>query len=143
MEVNIYSEYSESAGKDTTRVALGKRITQDLWVQVSSSLGEDGIKVVLLGETMLLASVQQLLPSAHLTFELKPLAADQVADYVSFKLACAGYQGKFPLDIDVMTVIEARSQGIPGAINVMVKDELGVAIAHPIATKSAFGSGLP
>ncbi|MBN2339850.1 MAG: translocation/assembly module TamB domain-containing protein [Deltaproteobacteria bacterium] len=41
VEVNVYSEYSEKAGTETTRVALGKRITRDIWVQVSSSVGEE------------------------------------------------------------------------------------------------------
>ena len=96
----------------------------------SSRLGEDGVKVVLFGESMLLNSVQQLLPSAHITFELEPLATDEVVDYVAFKLACAGFHGKFPLDLDTMTVIDARSQGIPGAINAMVKDELSGSISR-------------
>jgi len=90
----------------------------------SSRLGDDGIKVVLFGESMLLNSVQQLLLSAHNTFELEPLTADEVVDYVAFKLAGAGYHGRFPLDMDAMTVIEARSQGIPGAISAMVQDQL-------------------
>lgn len=41
VEVNVYSEYSEKAGAETTRVALGKRITKDIWVQVSSSVGQE------------------------------------------------------------------------------------------------------
>jgi translocation and assembly module TamB len=40
VEVNIYSEYSEAAGEDVTRVALGKRIAEDIWLEVSSSLGQ-------------------------------------------------------------------------------------------------------
>ena len=96
----------------------------------SSRLGEDGVKVVMFGESVLITSIQQLLPSAHTTFELEPLATEEVVDYVAFKLACADYHGKFPLDIDVMTVIEARSQGIPGAIDAMVKDELGGSISR-------------
>ena len=96
----------------------------------SSRLGEDGVKVVLFGESMLINSIQQLLPSAHITFDMEPLATEEVVDYVAFKLASAGYHGKFPLDIEVMTVIEARAQGIPGAIDAMVKDELGGAISQ-------------
>ena len=41
VEVSLYSEYSEKAGTDTTRVALGRRITKDIWVQLAASLGED------------------------------------------------------------------------------------------------------
>jgi DamX protein len=95
----------------------------------SSRLGEDGVKVVLLGESMLLNTVGQLLPSAHVNFELEALSSDEIVDYVAFKLSSAGYHGKLPLDFDAMTVIEARSRGVPGAINAMVKDELGRTIA--------------
>jgi DamX protein len=95
----------------------------------SSRLGEDGVKVVLFGEPMLLNTVGQLLPSAHVNFELEALTGDEIADYVAFKLSSAGYLGRLPLDIDAMTVIEARSRGVPGAINAMVKDELGRAVA--------------
>ncbi|MBN2715605.1 MAG: translocation/assembly module TamB domain-containing protein [Deltaproteobacteria bacterium] len=41
VEVNVYSEYSEKAAAETTRVALGKRIADDIWVQVSSSVGQE------------------------------------------------------------------------------------------------------
>ena len=41
VEVNVYSEYSEKAAAETTRVALGKRIAKDIWVQVSSSVGQE------------------------------------------------------------------------------------------------------
>lgn len=100
----------------------------------SSHLGDDGVKVILFGESMLLNSVQQLVPSTHSTFELEPLDADEIIDYVAFKLAGAGYHGKFPLDIDAMTVIDARSQGVPGAISSMVKDELVGAISQRSTT---------
>jgi len=40
VEVSVYSEYSEKAGGDTTRVALGRKLTDRLWVQVSSSIGQ-------------------------------------------------------------------------------------------------------
>ena len=41
VELNVYSEYSEKAEAETTRVALGKRISEDIWVQVSSSVGQE------------------------------------------------------------------------------------------------------
>ena len=41
VEVNVYSEYSEKAEAETTRVALGKHIADDIWVQVSSSVGQE------------------------------------------------------------------------------------------------------
>lgn len=95
----------------------------------SSRLGEDGVKLILFGEPMLLSSVEQLATATHLHFELEPMAGDEVIDYVAFKLASAGYDGRFPLDVDVMTVIEGRSKGIPGAIDTLVRDELTTSIA--------------
>ncbi len=41
LELRIFTEYSEKAGTDTTRVSVGKRITKDVWISVSSSLGQD------------------------------------------------------------------------------------------------------
>lgn len=41
LEVQIYTEYSEKAGTDTTRISLGKWITESIWAAFSSSLGED------------------------------------------------------------------------------------------------------
>jgi len=101
-------------------------------------LGEDGIKVVLFGEPMLLNTVGQLFPSSQVQLELEPLNSDEIFDYVAFKLSSAGYQGRMPLHIDAMTVIEARSRGVPGAINAMVKDELGRTIT-PRASQHRLG----
>jgi autotransporter translocation and assembly factor TamB len=41
LEVRIYTEYSEKAGTDTTRISLGKWITENIWAAFSSSLGEE------------------------------------------------------------------------------------------------------
>lgn len=41
LEVQIYTEYSEKAGTDTTRISLGKWITENIWAAFSSSLGEE------------------------------------------------------------------------------------------------------
>ncbi len=41
LEFRVYSEYSEKAGTETTRIALGRWITPDVWVSVSSSVGQD------------------------------------------------------------------------------------------------------
>lgn len=40
VELQVYNEYSESAGTDTTRVAMGRWISEDIWVSVSSGLGQ-------------------------------------------------------------------------------------------------------
>jgi autotransporter translocation and assembly factor TamB len=41
VEFKIYNAYSEQAGTETTRIALGRWITPDIWVSVSSSLGQE------------------------------------------------------------------------------------------------------
>ncbi|MDD5308808.1 MAG: translocation/assembly module TamB domain-containing protein [Deltaproteobacteria bacterium] len=41
LELQVYNEYSERAGTDTTRVSLGKWLTEDIWVAVSSSVGQE------------------------------------------------------------------------------------------------------
>jgi hypothetical protein len=41
LEVQIYSEYSERAGTDTTRVSLGRWVTEDIWIALSSSVGQE------------------------------------------------------------------------------------------------------
>ena len=40
VELQVYSEYSESAGKDTTRIAMGRWLTDDVWVSISSAVGQ-------------------------------------------------------------------------------------------------------
>ena len=41
VEFRIYNAYSEQAGTDTTRIALGRWITSDIWVSVSSSISQE------------------------------------------------------------------------------------------------------
>ncbi len=40
VELQVYNEYSETAGTDTTRVAMGRWISEDIWVSVSSGVGQ-------------------------------------------------------------------------------------------------------
>jgi hypothetical protein len=40
VELQIYSEYSETAGKDTTKIAMGRWVTEDIWVSISSGVGQ-------------------------------------------------------------------------------------------------------
>lgn len=40
-EVQVYSAYSEKAGTDTTRLALGRWLNEDIWVSLSSSVGAE------------------------------------------------------------------------------------------------------
>ncbi|MCP4602568.1 MAG: hypothetical protein GY847_18970 [Proteobacteria bacterium] len=41
LEFRVYSEYSEKAGTETTRIALGRWVTPDVWVSVSSSVDQE------------------------------------------------------------------------------------------------------
>jgi hypothetical protein len=41
VEFRIYNAYSEQAGTETTRIALGRWITPDIWVSVSSSVSQE------------------------------------------------------------------------------------------------------
>jgi DamX protein len=95
-----------------------------------SRLGEDGIKAVLLGETLLLNTVAQLLPSGHQALALEPLDCEETAEYLAFKLDCAGFAGNLPLDEEAIEAIHSRSHGMPGEIDVLVRDQLDVVVAE-------------
>ncbi len=41
LEFRVYNAYSEKAGTETTRIALGRWITPDVWVSFSSSVAEE------------------------------------------------------------------------------------------------------
>lgn len=41
LEVRIYNEYSERAGTDTMRLSLGRNLTEDTWIAISSSVGQE------------------------------------------------------------------------------------------------------
>jgi autotransporter translocation and assembly factor TamB len=41
VEFRIYNAYSEQAGTETTRIALGRWVTPDIWVSVSSSVSQE------------------------------------------------------------------------------------------------------
>lgn len=40
VELQVYSKYSDNAGKDTTRIAMGRWLNEDIWVSISSSVGQ-------------------------------------------------------------------------------------------------------
>ncbi len=90
----------------------------------STELGEDGARVVLLGEASLSDSVQQLAPSAQETLGLEPLDPREMVDYIAFKLKAAGYRGKLPLGKNEIAAIHRRSNGLPGAIDVLADEML-------------------
>jgi len=41
LEVQVYNQYSEKAGADTTRVSLGRWVTPDVWMSFSSGIGQE------------------------------------------------------------------------------------------------------
>ncbi len=40
VELQVYSKFSDNAGKDTTRIAMGRWLNEDIWVSISSSVGQ-------------------------------------------------------------------------------------------------------
>ena len=90
----------------------------------STELGEDGARVVLLGEASLSDSVQQLATSAQVTLDLEPLDPREMVDYIAFKLKAAGYRGKLPLGKNEIAAIHRRSNGLPGAVDVLADEML-------------------
>lgn len=40
VELQVYSQYSDNAGKETTRIAMGRWINEDIWVSISSAVGQ-------------------------------------------------------------------------------------------------------
>jgi hypothetical protein len=40
VELQVYSKYSDTAGKDTTRIAMGRWINEDIWVSISSAVAQ-------------------------------------------------------------------------------------------------------
>lgn len=94
-------------------------------------LGEGGIKVVLLGESQLPETLAQVTNVSVSHFALDPLTLEETADYISFKLASAGYTGDLPLGEVTVAIIQEKAGGTPGAINYLVRDELGHAEVVP------------
>jgi DamX protein len=88
-------------------------------------LGDGGIKAVLLGEGQLFNTLGQLPPITATKVELEPLTREGAVDYIQFKLSTAGFSGNFPFDAETMAAIDERSNGMPGAINSLISDELG------------------
>ncbi len=87
-------------------------------------LGEGGIKLTLLGEAQLHSTLGQTLPITKSGFELEPLTNEEAVDYIQFKLSTAGFSGKIPFDANTIDTILERSNGIPGAISTLIRDEL-------------------
>ena len=91
----------------------------------ASNLGEDGIKVVLLGESALLNGLEQLRIAQPVVLELQALNETETQEYVEFKLDGAGFRGTFPLDVEIMSLIHERAEGNPGMVNTLLREELG------------------
>lgn len=56
---------------------------------------------------------QRIVASCH----LKPLSEEEVVEYIGFRLAQAGWEGKLPLEDDAICIIHEFTAGIPRRIN--------------------------
>ena len=59
---------------------------------------------------------------------LTPFTPDEVAQYISFKLASAGYGSVLPVSPADLMTIHDRSNGVPGAVNMLAVTQLNKAV---------------
>jgi DamX protein len=84
--------------------------------------GEESLESLL--DNTLSADAQERLA----VFFMEGLASDETLEYISFKMAAAGFVGDLPLPDDTLGEIHASSQGMPGAINTLAMEALNSAV---------------
>ena len=88
----------------------------------------ESVHVILFGESQLGNVLENTLEHDQLAilaeFELDGFGSEATIDYVRFKLGTAGYTQKMPLAGSVLGSIHNSSNGMPGAINALVRDAL-------------------
>ncbi len=87
------------------------------------------MQMLLLGEAQLITVLDEVKSKSFgqlvvENYELSSFSSEDALDYVRFKLDSSGYKGKLPLSISVIGEIYNRSNGVPGTINALVRDEL-------------------
>lgn len=87
------------------------------------------MQMLLLGEAQLINVLDEVKSKsfgqvAVENYELSSFSSEDALDYVRFKLDSSGYKGKLPLSISVIGEIYNRSNGVPGTINALVREEL-------------------
>jgi type II secretory pathway predicted ATPase ExeA/tetratricopeptide (TPR) repeat protein len=82
------------------------------------------LQVFLLGQNRLVdlirrPGMEQVHQRFIATYELEPLGADEIQDYVQTRMGKVGWKGDPTIDGDVFTVMHAISRGIPRLINTL------------------------
>lgn len=103
---------------------------------LTSDAAADSVHVILFGESQLGNVLENTLDKTQLAnlaeFELEGFGSEATIDYIRFKLESAGYNKPLPLVGDVLGVIHNSSNGLPGAINALVRDALNEEFAEDI-----------
>lgn len=114
-------------------------------IELKSKTPSESLKIILFGESQLGNMLENSLEPDELAilaeFELESFGSEATIDYVRFKLASAGYTKPLPLSGNELGAIHNASQGMPGAINALVRDELEKQV-EPDAVVVAVGSEL-
>ncbi|MFK7863690.1 MAG: AAA family ATPase [Pseudohongiellaceae bacterium] len=97
-------------------------------VELKTESPAESLQIILFGESQLGSMLENTLEPDELAilaeFELEGFGSEATIDYVRFKLACAGYSKPLPLSGNELGAIHNASQGMPGAINGLVRNEL-------------------
>lgn len=106
---------------------LSREVLKEL-VGLKSSAAAESLNVILFGESQLGNMLENTLDQQQLAilaeFELDGFGSEATIDYIRFKLGIAGYAKPLPFVGSVLGSIHNSSNGMPGAINALVRDEL-------------------
>lgn len=117
---------------------LSKTIIEQFLVLVA----DDNYKITLVfvGETDAQDMLERMVESHDLllnTIELKSLNKSEVAEYILYRMASAGYQGKFPLTEMQLQAVTLRSAGNINKLNELARDMLETnAGTHPLPAET-------
>lgn len=97
-------------------------------VALKSGAAADSVHVILFGESQLGNVLENTLAQEQLAnlaeFELDGFGSETTIEYVRFKLGSAGFIEQLPLTGSILGAIHNSSNGLPGAINALVRDAL-------------------
>lgn len=119
---------------------LSREVLKDL-VGLKSEAAAESLNVILFGESQLGNMLENTLEHEQLAilaeFELDGFGSESTIDYIRFKLGIAGYAKPLPLLGSVLGSIHNSSNGMPGAINALVRDELDKEFGEDIEAAGA------
>ena len=104
---------------------------------------ESALHILLAGEAQLQTMLQGLLSRSGtdlpvISLEIKALNNDETREYLSHKLRASGFSGRVPLSSAVLARIHQQSGGVPGTIDVLVRDELDTATDIRVGSRFIF-----